>query len=162
MKHTKATTCSVKEKRETSPPVNTQRPISDQTRNWTEVMNKLTGQVTLGQNKEENSLNLFWMHQNYKVRKIGRTVQRHNGCKTKKKNKQNHTSSHCSRPSLSVPKSHDCTSCITISPSHRADKHRQQSICTSWTSASSSSCERWNQRHVSVTKAETKQKPLGA
>lgn len=154
---TKATTCSVKEKRETSPPVNTQHPISDQTPNWTEVMNKLREQVTLGQNKEKNSPYLFWMHQNYKVRKKARLFRDTTAVRTSKAT----TSGHRSRPSLPVSKSHDCTSCITISPSHRANKHRQQSTCTSWTSASSSSCERWSQRHVSITKAETKQKPLG-
>lgn len=59
-----------RKKRETSPPVNTQHPISDQTPNWTEVTNKLREQVTLGQNKEKkNSPYLFWMHQNYKVRR---------------------------------------------------------------------------------------------
>lgn len=33
-------------------------------------MNKLREQITPGQNKEKNSLYLFWMHQNYKVRKM--------------------------------------------------------------------------------------------
>lgn len=94
-----------KKKKETRrrPPVKTQRLVSDQTYNWTEVMeeSRKHSESNKTEQNQKQTLHVLWMHQNYDVKT---TWQFETQAKRWKKPK-----------SHKVPKSHEYNSCTEIS-----------------------------------------------